>query len=306
MIRVTDKQYWMNPTLKTNLDSLVHNAKDDWNPIIVISGKSKTRIGKTVLATQIAYYMAYRLKRSFTVDNILFSGMDLIEQAKNMSPGVFVLDESRADLATSKRLNESTQHLIDFFNETGMLNNIVILVIPDFFDLMKQMAVGHSEILINCFAGKSIVKNDEGNDVQKKVRGYYGFYNDDRKRLLYFKGKKHDLDYGCVKWNFWGNFMDFWVVDKQAYEDKKLMFINRSRQENPKEGNKYLLQRNALIEYLCLEANYTHEKVAKILVEKGFNIERRAISSVLAKRKKEKRVLEYHDMVSVDDVGIEE
>lgn len=302
MIRVTDKKYWLNPTLKSNLDSIAYNIKNDWGVIGIITGKSKTRIGKTVLATQIAYYLAHKLNRKFTNENILFSGKDLMKKSETMSPAVFVLDESRADLATSKRLNHETQLLIDFFNETGMLNNIIILVLPDYFDLLKTLAVGHSEFLINCFTGKNIVKNDIGDEVQEKVRGYYGFYNDDRKRLLYFKGKKNYNDYNCVKWNFWGTFRDFWVVDREEYTKKKVEFINRDREETTAKAPKYLLQRNALIEYLCNEKRLKHREVAEILISKGFSCDRSAITAILAKEKREKKYISTHKEEFMNDL----
>ena len=271
MIKVTDKGIWMNPTLKMNLDSILHNTRKDWSFLIIISGSKKTRIGKSVLAQQIGYYLAHSLGRKFTVDNICLDGKSLIDISQKLSPGVFVLDESRSDLSSGKHLVKSTQILIDFFNESGKLNNIVILVIPDFFDLMKPVAVGLSHCLINVFISKKRALDKNGQEVVEFKRGYYSFYSDDKKNDLYINHRQK-RDYNAVKWNFWGDFQNKWVIDVEEYDRRKHEYIFRQREREwiAPRHKKWIQQRDFLIQYINKENGLAIKDIEKMFEENGF------------------------------------
>ena len=62
-----------------------------------------------------------------------------------------IYDEARESLASTKHMKKLQEDIIDFFNECGQLNQIFIVVLPDFFSLKEEIAVGRSEILINVY-----------------------------------------------------------------------------------------------------------------------------------------------------------
>lgn len=285
MLKVTDLKYWMHPTLKTNLDSLVYNTKDDWQFMIIISGDSRTRIGKTMIGVQIGYYLSYYLKRKFSLNNIVFSGKELMDKAKKLSPSIFILDESRADLASIRYYREMTQILIDFFNETGMLNNIIILIIPDFFDLPKTIAIGHSEFLINVFVKREIKKNNEGDEIQAFTRGYFGFYGYTKKKKLYNAGKKYN-DYNAESWDFWGEFKRFDIVNQEEYYKKKLDYIKRDRELDMVSGRGLIFkaQRDFLIEYL-FNKGMTQREISSI-IPPSIGLDQTSVSYILRTMRK--------------------
>ncbi len=173
MIRVTDKQYWMNPTLAANLDNVVYNARHDFSYLILVTGSSKTRVGKTVLTNQVAYYLAHHLKRKFTEDNVMFDSDVLLERGKNSVGQIFTLDEARESITSDKRLKKKSQDLLDFFNEAGMLNHIVIAVMPDYFEINKKLAVGLSDFLINVFTVDKPAVDTERDDISVSKRILY-------------------------------------------------------------------------------------------------------------------------------------
>ena len=51
MIRVTDREYWMHPDLKGELDDFLFNRDHDWDHVLLITSSGRPRGGKTMLAT---------------------------------------------------------------------------------------------------------------------------------------------------------------------------------------------------------------------------------------------------------------
>lgn len=299
MIRVTDRQYWMHPTLKNSLDTLAYNTMDDYSFMIIISGDAKVRVGKSMLGQQIAYYLCHVLKRQFSFDNLVFTGKELIDRSRKMKSMVYIMDESRADLGSAKTLYRNTQMLIDFFNETGKLNNIVILILPDFFDLTKSLAVGFSQCLINCFINKTQTTTFNKSTVQKFRRGYFSFYGESAKRILYDKGKKEYHNYGAVKWDYWGNFHKHWILDEEKYNKLKDQYIHRRRDMEAKGAGiqemRAMEHRDALIVYMVKDLSYTQKQVHAVIEEYGGKCTSRMIGKAIEAydaREKMKKKLE--------------
>lgn len=279
MIKLTDREIWYHPTLVQNMKTILYNIKHDHSFLIIISGDKKVRVGKSMLAQQIAYFFSYYLKRPFTIDNIMFSGQALIEYSKTHQKGIYVLDETRASMSSVRVMTDTVQNIIDFFSETGMYNNIIILVLPDFFDLPKSVAIGLSECLINCFVSKKVVNDKELGEVLDYKRGYFGYWADSKKNELYIKASKYK-NYNAVKWNFWGNFRKHWVIDEQEYNEKKLRFIRRSRQESPKRVKQI---RDLLIRYIIKQKIMTQKELRKFLRDMGVDFSQQSISYISGK-----------------------
>lgn len=271
MIRVTDKQYFMDSLLLKPLNTFCYNINDGHDFTIIVSGSGKKRIGKTTLAAQIGYYCAYVLGTPFDVTNIAFGGKELIETAKSHCPrSVIVDDESRTDLSSKRQMETFNKDLMDFFSECGKLNDMIILVAPDFFDISKSMAVTMSDLLINVVRDSSPpiemtaarlrqsgLRLDEGTVVKKLVRGMWDAYNEDGKKKLYIWGKKHFDEYN-TKFRFaYGEFRNFWPIDQDAYEKRKDKFINRER------GNTKKAQSDKRMKLLQTAINNMREKGIK-------------------------------------------
>jgi hypothetical protein len=281
MIKVTDKEIWMDAYLKANLDSMILDAKNDFDFVIIITGDGKVRVGKSCLGQEIAYYIAWKLKRPFDIDNctnIIFSGDELIKTATYSKPSVFVYDEARAELDAKKTLSKVSKVLQDFFAECGMLNHFLILILPDFFELNKRIAISRSECLINVFLRKE-EEEYEGNKILRRKRGRFFFYGEKKKKLLYILGKKNNDDYDIVKSDFWGSFENQWIINKEAYDAKKLTFLRRARNEEAR--NKYKDQRDALIRILYKEYGCTQQKIANYLDLEGEKLGQRQISTLI-------------------------
>lgn len=213
----------MHPGLKQQIDIYLKNIKNDWDFVIIISGEGEVRVGKSFLASQIAKYWQSEIKRIYGKDvpfnlkqNYVFNGDKLISKGNKLgtnhpnSPLIF--DEAGADLEGRKSARRTTQNVMDFLRECGQYNMLTILILPEFFDLPKGVAISRSNCLINSYW----LGDREGN----MNRGYFKFYSRPNKKYLYIKGKK-ELDYNAWKQDFFGDFDNLFTLDLDEYKELK-------------------------------------------------------------------------------------
>jgi hypothetical protein len=242
-----EQKYWMDKGLQRVLNSIAYNVPKDWDSIILISGSGMVRVGKSVFAQQIGHYLSIKLKTGFGIDNIVFTGQELIEKSRKFPKNsVFIYDEARGELDTKKIMEEITRTLLDFFAECGMYNHIVIIVLPDFFDLPKGIAISRSELLLNVYRDRSNKKDIGGEDVVAFERGFFHGYHRASKKKLYILGKKNFNDYDIVKRDFFGTFPNTYTVSMEEYIAKKKSYLARDR---TKEDKDYKL--NMVLYVLC-------------------------------------------------------
>lgn len=282
MKKVTDKGFWIDGILKSNLDSITHNLKRDWDFIGIISGDGLTRVGKSVLAQQVAYYVSYQLERSFTMDNICFTSEDLIKKAVKTENSCFIYDESRESLDAKKAMGLISRGLFDFFAECGKLNHFIILVLPDFFDLNRRIAVNRSAFLINVFRTTKI-KELESGAVSEYQRGHYAWFGRNKKKRLFILGKKNFDDYNMVKPEFYGTFTNRWMVDEGEYDKVKMDFIRRDRNQIRVTGTqmRWIGQRNACIRAMHNVYHITQKEIVDVINAEGGNINRATVNKIV-------------------------
>lgn len=231
--------YYMNGWLKNNLDNVVGFLKKEWDCVGIVSGHGKVRIGKSTLAMQISFYLAWVLAGGrmitneknqvvdlvnpknpvrFTLDeNVVFSADQLQDRATKLynkygKNQVILYDEGRQGLDSARAMENINKGMEDFFQECGFMGHVIIIVLPSFFKLHEDYAVARSLFLVDVFHDKNY------------NRGYFNFYNDRQKEWLYFLGKKRlgvTHKYGSAKENFWGKFYKWMPFDKSKYEALK-------------------------------------------------------------------------------------
>lgn len=280
MERVTDKEYWMDTYLKNNLDTLLYNIRDDWDFMLLISGDGMVRVGKSELGQQIAYYVAYSLGTPFTVDNICFSGDELREQAHKLPKNsVLVYDEARGELDSKKLMEKITKGLLDFFAECGMYNHLLILIMPDYFEFPKSIAINRSDVLINVFRKKKEKSLSDGRIINEYIRGGFQFFDRKSKKKLYIEGKRRFDDYDAATPNFFGEFRKFDVIDRDAYLAKKLAFLRRDRGK-AKDDERFAA---ALV---LLAETYTQRELSSKLRDVGLDLTQPRINQLITGYKK--------------------
>ena len=254
--------FWMNDNLKAQLDILAKNIIHDWDFTIIISGGGEVRVGKPVLAMQIAAYWKYLMKKihnkevSLSVKkNFIFDGNELIKTGNELGEkypySQLIYDEAGADLQGKKIMTRMTQNVIDFYRECGQYNLLNILVIPDFFDLPKGLALTRSIFLLDVY-----YTHDE-NDLF--IRGYFDFFSRKAKKYLYLNGKRN-LDYNAASPEFSGRFYNFYPIDEQEYRNVKKEAL---RKREVMMRGKFQKQRDACWYLLNREIGWTQQSIAE-------------------------------------------
>jgi len=164
----------------------------------------------------------------------------------------------------------STRAVKDYLRECGQYNMLTILVMPEFFDLPKGIAVNRSACLIDVYYSS----DSEGNF----IRGQFRFYSRPAKRQLYIKGKK-DMNYFVAKSDFEGQFAKFFPLDEEEYKKMKQRAL---RKRESTTIDKKLLQRNIAWWILHNEFKLTHEEIARKTTSLGSYLVKQTIQSALS------------------------
>lgn len=254
--------FYMNPLLKSQLDILLKNITDDWDFTIIVSGGGEVRVGKSQLAMQIGAYWKAQMKKLYNIDipfnveeSFVFDGRELIKKGNHLGQkykySVLVFDEAGADLEGRKAMQSITQDVLDYYRECGQYNMLNILVLPEFFDLPKGIAMSRSIFLLDVWYNA----DEEG----KFQRGYFNFYSKRNKKYLYLKGRL-TLNYRAYRHDFSGRFLEFYPFSEEEYRDAKQKAL--SSREN-KRRNKFQFQRDAAWFLLLSELNMTQSELGR-------------------------------------------
>lgn len=194
----TDGLY-IDKTLADNLNILSERITDDMHFLGLICGHDAVGNGKSTLAQHVGCYLTWKinqqhkLNNTFTQRNIVFKGEELTQRSFEMPRySVLVLDEG--DDLTTHGMKELSVRLKRYFRKCRQLNQILLLILPSFFELPRFYALNRSHFLIDVkFYGKF-------------ERGVFSFYGMKSKKNLYLKGKKW-WDYDSSKSDFDGRFV---------------------------------------------------------------------------------------------------
>jgi hypothetical protein len=266
---VTDLNYYMDGFLRDNLNEIPRFLKKAWDCVIIVSGNGKVRIGKSTEAIQDAYYVAWIIneqkKKSgevpkdnpvpFNIDNVAFDPDELMKIAGKLPRNsVIVYDEGRAGLDSARAMENINKAMQDFFQECGQYGHVIFIVLPDYFKLQETIAVPRSLFLINVYADKDY------------NRGYFEFFNEPKKELLYIIGKKRwgtTAKYLAVNSNFRGRFTSYFPIDQESYNQKKRDALKKRRKSRLEIRWHY--QRDVLLYILKTRCDYTIEDISKVL-----------------------------------------
>lgn len=193
----TDGAY-INVILAPNLDVLAKKIVKDMHFLGIITGHDAVGNGKSTLATQVGAYLTAKINElhginnTFTNKNVAFKGRDLAKTSLALPKySVVMLDEG--DDLTMPTMSELQRQIRTFFRKCRQLNQILLLIIPSFFELPKFYALSRSHFLIDVKFGDEF------------ARGHFDFYSARKKKLLYIKGKK-EWNYDVISADFNGGF----------------------------------------------------------------------------------------------------
>lgn len=221
--------FYMDDLLKRHIDVLIKNAPRDWDFTIIISGQGEMRVGKSLIASQIACYWAYMMEKLYNLkvpfnvkENFVLNGNELIPKGQRLGEkykcAPLIFDEAADDLESVKVLKATTQAIKDYLRKAAQYNMLNIIVQSEFFEIPKPIAISRSVYLIDVS-----YEIDESGLFQ---RGRFSFYSRRKKKLLFLRGKR-DLNYNCVKPDFRGTFPHFYPMDEGEYRQEKADSLKR-------------------------------------------------------------------------------
>lgn len=217
----TDGAY-IDGILSQNLNVYAKKINDDMHFLGIITGNDAVGNGKSTFATHVGCYLTnkinelHNVNNTFTSDNEFFSADSLIKgSAKLPKLSVIILDEG--DDLTTHGMKELAVRLKRYFRKCRQLNQIVILILPSFFELPKFFALSRSHFLIN------VKFYDE------YERGLFNFYSPRTKKLLYLKGKK-EWDYDAYPCSFDGVFGKDYLFFPNVDQETK-MYLKKKHED---------------------------------------------------------------------------
>jgi hypothetical protein len=248
--------------LKQQLDILIKNIDKDWDFTIIVTGQGEVRVGKSKLAMDIGYYWTYMINKTYkkncpfsVKENFVFNGKDLIatgnKLGKEFPNSCLIYDEAGADLEGRKSMQIQTQDVLDYYRECGQYNMLNILVLPEYFDLPKGIALTRSIFLLDVY----YLADAEG----YFVRGFFNFFSKRQKKWLYLLGKR-DLNYDAAKYDFRGKFGNQYQIDEKEYRAAKQVALMK---RESKKRNKFQLQRDAAWYVLYKQFGMTQKEIAQ-------------------------------------------
>jgi len=252
----TDKEYYIDGYLKSNLETAKIAVDKDWDMVFVVDGYEGS--GKSVLAQQVAMFV----DPTFNINQIVFTP-DTFKEAvlESEKKKAIVYDEAYHGLSSRGAMRKVNRTLIKMLTEIRYKNLFIIIVLPTIFILDKYVAIWRSRALLHVYSPNRF------------QRGFYTFFNIDKKKELYMNGKKF-YSYAKPKSNFIGRFTDHYTVDKEAYKEKKRKETSLMNDEEDVKGNPHL-ERNQIIHRLKRKGigspdiasicNLTQQRVNQIL-----------------------------------------
>lgn len=217
---------YMDGYLYENLKILAKKIVNDMTFLAFISSSTlEVGTGKSVMAQQIAECWTelvnemHGQKLEFTADNLVFKPEKLIEVSFKVPRFSCVILDEWEDAHYWSKLGMT---LRKFMRKCRQLNLFMICICPNFFQIPRSFATGRSVFFIDVrFEGEF-------------ERGYFRFYNFERKRELYNKGKKTE-DYTVVTCNFYGRFLDGYGIPEKEYREAKRKDLDDYDEDNKNE-----------------------------------------------------------------------
>jgi len=251
----TDGRY-IDANLYENLKIMAKSITRDMTFLgFIFSSTYEVGTGKSVLASQIgeawtcAMKEVHNIEVPFDLNNCVFRPKDLIDRSFKVPKYSFIWLDEWEDL---HYLSELGMSLRRFFRKCRQLNLFIMCITPNFFQVPSSYALSRSVFAIDArFEGEF-------------ERGYFRFFNFDRKNDLYIKGKKFH-NYYVTKPNFIGRFGAGYAINERAYlkakrEDFEAEEAKEEKKLSPRE----------------LEAKVKRETFAKVY----FNLKKKGITQI--------------------------
>lgn len=230
--------------------SHVKNVMRKKNLDLVVACSGYPGLGKSKLISQIASFC----DPSFTENKMWQKAEDFVNAVKNETEVLraHVLDEAWEGLSSQQVRREVGRILLNIMNIIRQKRLFIFIVLPDFFDLSKNIAVFRSRWLIHCYS-------EEFGDI-----GRFAAFNQSSKKQLYIRGKKYE-DYSAWPADFFGVFTkaDSPNFNWERYENEIKPRALKYSLEVVNKNSKIINQRNKLIYILNIKKKHKVKHISE-------------------------------------------
>ncbi len=287
--------FYMQGLLKQNLDPIPAFLEKKWDVVGIVSGHGKVGVGKSTMAGQTGFYIAWRLAGgevvcneknqvikiipptkplNFSLENVVFTAEDLMKKAEILPKNsVIIYDEGRSGLDSASAMTAINKAMAEFFQRCRVYHHVIIIVLPSFFKLHEDYAVARSLFLIDTFADENF------------NRGFFSLYNERQKEKLFFFGKKRigvTAKYAAAKWSLWGKFSKWVPWDEAEYDKAKETALAKTGFTKTQQRLKN--QRNACMYLLNTHSEMPSKDIATSLMAiTGDRIDVRTVENSISK-----------------------
>lgn len=202
--------YWMDNILKNNLDLLKQSVKRKWDGTFLITGMEGS--GKSNAAFMCANYLDPTFQGEEALRRIVFTADQFYKIVDTAKPETSIVwDEMVLGGMSDDALTNMQKALIKKFTLLRKKRLYLILVIPYIFMLRLYFAVARTRFVMHFYSPDGL------------ERGFFKFYSYDKKRELYFKGKKNYWNMNVVPADFIGQTRNTegYFFDDAEYQKKK-------------------------------------------------------------------------------------
>lgn len=241
-------EFYLDENVKKNLDVIKERVtKRGWDSVILIAGLPGA--GKSHFVQFLARY----LDSTFEAEDYCFDADQWIEATSNKPKHSSIPIDECFDMLNNKiTMSKDYQKMVSHIQLLRQQGHFLFLLLPNFFDLGKAMALYRSSILF-------VIYTDENGR-----RGRFACYDRSSKKQLYIKGSKA-MDYGCVQPNFRGRFQKAPIIDWDLYEaNKKAHLLRNAREKMAKHKVKSANQRDKLITYMKMIQGLSVERISEV------------------------------------------
>lgn len=238
-------EFYLDENLFKNLEEIKRVVTGgDWDYVCLVSGNPG--VGKSNFAISCAKFLC----ENFNEKYICFSAQEFIDLTSTCPKNsAVILDESFASLNAKVSMSSDFIRIINHLQLIRQKNLFIFLVLPNFFDLAKGVAIYRAHHLF-------VVYGEKFGD-----RGRFAAFSRDNKRLLYINGQKF-MNYNAQKPNFRGKFVKQKVIDKEVYEKLKSEHLKKQGEIQTKKS-KYQMQRDKLIKF-CNENKLSKDDLMNV------------------------------------------
>lgn len=268
---VTDKKYHLDDNYIKKLNLMIKRLKGTDDNVLPIDGDEGQ--GKTEFAVGTCYYIAYKTKRKYGVENIFFDLEEVIKFASSTEKQIIHFDEAVLGLLTTNWQDKIQKRFLQLIMIARKKRHFIVLCIPKFHRLSQYIIEERAIGLVHVYSKKNLEK------------GNFCYFTKDGKDKLYTDWKRKRIKTYKQHFSFKGKFVMtmekvFTPEQVQAYEDKKDESILGFSAEKKTQGDRWREQRDNMIRGIKKDLKVSDKKMEEVLKKLNVDLKKSEISSI--------------------------